>query len=157
MSPEFVGHTFLVHDGRKHINVYVTEDVAHDERWALWGQRVSAEIGLRSVLAYRLNLLDDSGAIAALNVYSAEVERVIGTVPGVMACAVIGVPDPKWGETVAAYVSTDASVTPDEVNLVIAAIEEACGRALARYKHPARIQIVDDLPRNELPVLLRFL
>ena len=51
-------------------NIYVTEDVARDERWARWGQRVSAELGLRSVLAYRLNLLDDSGAIAALNVYS---------------------------------------------------------------------------------------
>jgi len=51
-------------------NVYVTEDVAHDERWAQWGQQVAAELGLNSVLAYRLTLLDDSGAVAALNVYS---------------------------------------------------------------------------------------
>ena len=51
-------------------NVYVTEDVACDERWSLWGKRVSTELGLRSVLAYRLTLLDDSGAVAALNVYS---------------------------------------------------------------------------------------
>ena len=51
-------------------NVYVTDDVAHDERWRQWGERVSAELGLRSVLAYRLSLLDDSDAIAALNVYS---------------------------------------------------------------------------------------
>jgi hypothetical protein len=64
-------------------NVYVTEDVARDERWARWGQRVSAELGLRSVLAYRLTLLDDSGAIAALNVYSERAgafdDRAVGT------------------------------------------------------------------------------
>ena len=51
-------------------HVYLTDDVGHDERWPQWGQRVSAELGLRSVLAYRLSLLDDSGAVAALNVYS---------------------------------------------------------------------------------------
>jgi hypothetical protein len=51
-------------------NVYVTDDVAHDERWQQWGERVSAELGLRSVLAYRLTLLDESEAVAALNVYS---------------------------------------------------------------------------------------
>ena len=51
-------------------NVYVTDDVAHDERWRQWGERVSAELGLRSVLAYRLTLLDESEAVAALNVYS---------------------------------------------------------------------------------------
>jgi len=50
--------------------IYVTEDVACDQRWSLWGKRVSTELGLRSVLAYRLSLLDDSGAVAALNVYS---------------------------------------------------------------------------------------
>jgi hypothetical protein len=51
-------------------NVYVTEDVAHDERWPQWGRQVSTELGLHSVLAYRLTLLDDSGAVAALNVFS---------------------------------------------------------------------------------------
>ena len=64
-------------------NIYVTEDVARDERWAQWGKRVSAEFGLRSVLAYRLSLLDDSDAIAALNVYSDRLaafdDRAVGT------------------------------------------------------------------------------
>ena len=64
-------------------NVYVTEDVAHDERWARWGAQVSTELGLRSVLAYRLGLLDESDAIAALNVYSDRVgafdDRDLGT------------------------------------------------------------------------------
>jgi hypothetical protein len=64
-------------------NVYVTQDVANDERWARWGQQVSTELGLHSVLAYRLGLLDDSDAIAALNVYSDQVgafdDRDLGT------------------------------------------------------------------------------
>jgi hypothetical protein len=64
-------------------NIYVTEDVSRDERWPQWGQRVSAELGLNSVLAYRLTLLDDSEAVAALNVFSDQVrafdDRAIGT------------------------------------------------------------------------------
>jgi hypothetical protein len=52
--------------------VYVTGDVASDNRWGSWGRRVHDEFGLVSVLSQRLTLLDDSGAVAALNVYSAD-------------------------------------------------------------------------------------
>ena len=55
-----------VHDG----GVYVTGDVAADPRWGEWGQRVQAEVGVRSVMTQRLHLHDDSGVIAALNIYS---------------------------------------------------------------------------------------
>ena len=64
-------------------HVYVTDDVANDDRWRQWGERVSAELGLNSVLAYRLTLLDESEAVAALNVYSdrpaAFDDRAMGT------------------------------------------------------------------------------
>jgi len=50
--------------------VYVTGDVSVDLRWPEWGRRVHAELGVASVLSQRLTLLDDSGAIAALNIYS---------------------------------------------------------------------------------------
>ena len=50
--------------------VYVTGDVSVDLRWPEWGRRVHADLGVASVLSQRLTLLDDSGAIAALNVYS---------------------------------------------------------------------------------------
>ena len=55
-------------------NVYVTGDVAHDERWPEWGQRAHTETGVRSVLAHRLTLHDESEAIACLNVFSEEVD-----------------------------------------------------------------------------------
>lgn len=51
-------------------SVYRTGDVTADARWPEWGRRVSREVGVRSVLAQRLSLLDDSGAIAGLNIYS---------------------------------------------------------------------------------------
>jgi len=51
-------------------SVYLTGDVRSDERWSEWGQRVNAELGVNSVLAQRLGLLEESGAIAALNIYS---------------------------------------------------------------------------------------
>jgi hypothetical protein len=53
-------------------HVYVTDDVERDERWPEWGHQAHAETGFRSVLAYRLTLLDESGAIACLNVFSRE-------------------------------------------------------------------------------------
>ncbi|HYN68118.1 MAG TPA: GAF and ANTAR domain-containing protein [Ornithinibacter sp.] len=54
-------------------SIYITQDVVLDERWAQWGRRVSSEVGVRSVLAYRLANLDDADTIAALNVYSHQV------------------------------------------------------------------------------------
>jgi ANTAR domain/GAF domain len=51
-------------------SVYVTGDVTSDTRWPTWGRRVAAEVGVRSVFAQRLHLLDDSERIASLNIYS---------------------------------------------------------------------------------------
>ena len=51
-------------------SVYVTGDVTKGPRWTGWGQRVSAELGVHSVFAQRLHLLDDSDLIASLNIYS---------------------------------------------------------------------------------------
>ena len=51
-------------------SVYVSGDVAGDGRWLEWGERVSAELGVRSVLSQRLRLSGDAGVIAGLNIYS---------------------------------------------------------------------------------------
>jgi len=51
-------------------SVYVSGDVAHDERWLDWGVRVHDELGVRSVLSQRLRLGSDAGVIAGLNIYS---------------------------------------------------------------------------------------
>jgi len=51
-------------------SVYVSGDVASDERWPEWGVRVRDELGVRSVLSQRLRLGRDAGVIAGLNIYS---------------------------------------------------------------------------------------
>lgn len=53
-------------------HVYLTGDVANDERWPSFGQRAAEEVGLRSVLAFRLVLLNEAREIAGLNLYSSE-------------------------------------------------------------------------------------
>jgi len=57
-------------DGASEGSVCVTGDVATDERWPRWGPAVCAGLGVLSVLSQRLTLLDDSDAVAALNIYS---------------------------------------------------------------------------------------
>ncbi len=79
-----------------------------------------------------------------LNVYPAEIEAVISAVPGVAECAVIGVPDERWGETPLALVGPLAGATLDPD-----AIAAACRAVLADYKRPRRIVILDEpLPRG---------
>ena len=78
------------------------------------------------------------------NIYPAEVERVLRTHPGIREVAVVGQPDPTWGETpVAVVVARDANLTGDQV---LASLK---GR-LARYKHPRRVVFLDALPRNAM-------
>jgi fatty-acyl-CoA synthase len=77
------------------------------------------------------------------NVYPAEVERVLETHPGIAEAAVIGVPDPRWGEVGRAYVIPRPGAAPDPATL-----PGWCRDRLAAYKIPQSFRIVDDLPRT---------
>jgi fatty-acyl-CoA synthase len=77
------------------------------------------------------------------NVYPAEVEAALAELPGVAGCAVIGVPDPRWGETGYALVVPRPDATLDE-----AAVLSHLATRIARYKLPAHIRFVTDLPRT---------
>jgi malonyl-CoA/methylmalonyl-CoA synthetase len=76
------------------------------------------------------------------NVYPREVEDVLRTHPSVADAAVVGVPDPMWGERVTAFVEA-SGVSADEL-LALAAAQ------LAPYKRPKAVVFVDALPRNAL-------
>jgi len=79
-----------------------------------------------------------------LNVYPKEVETLIDALPGVLESAVIGVPDPDFGEAVVAVVVLrDRSVTAEQ-------IREALRTKAANFKVPKRIVLVDELPRNAM-------
>jgi acyl-CoA synthetase (AMP-forming)/AMP-acid ligase II len=75
------------------------------------------------------------------NVYSVEVERALFRHPGVAMVAVIGTPDPKWGEKVTAFVvpAADANLTADE-------LKRHCRELLAGYKVPKEILLENALP-----------
>jgi acyl-CoA synthetase (AMP-forming)/AMP-acid ligase II len=79
------------------------------------------------------------------NVYPAEVERVLIDAPGVGACAVVGVPDERLGERVAAAVEPRPGEAVDE-----SAVLAHCRQALAAYKVPERLVVVEHLPRNQM-------
>lgn len=77
------------------------------------------------------------------NIASSEVERVIYEMPEVLEAAVIGVPDPQWGETPVAVVA----LRPGET-LALEALQAHCRRQLAGFKVPKRLALHDSLPRN---------
>lgn len=77
------------------------------------------------------------------NIASSEIERVIYQMPEVAECAVIGMPDPKWGERPAAIV-----VAKPGQALSAEDVQSRCRAALASFKVPSRVFFRDTLPRN---------
>ena len=93
---------------------------------------------------YILDRLKDMIVTGGENVYSGEVEAVIYTHPAVREAAVFGIPDPKWGELVAACVVPKPGVTLSAEELVA-----HCRRNLASYKIPRHVELLDtDLPKS---------
>jgi acyl-CoA synthetase (AMP-forming)/AMP-acid ligase II len=79
-----------------------------------------------------------------VNVYPAEVEAVLQRHPAVRDAAVIGVPDPEFGERVIAIVEREAGAPPD----LAALLDRHCRRSLAGFKSPRAYRFVDTLPRE---------
>ncbi|RBI87196.1 malonyl-CoA synthase [Rhodosalinus halophilus] len=79
-----------------------------------------------------------------LNIYPKEIEEVIDAQPGVAESAVIGVPHPDFGE------SPVALVVPEGAGPDLAQVEAALAAALAGFKQPRRLVLVEALPRNTM-------
>jgi fatty-acyl-CoA synthase len=77
------------------------------------------------------------------NVYSTEVEHILYMHPAVLECAVVGVPDRKWGETVKGIVVSKQGHEVTEQELI-----DFCKENIARYKAPKSIDFVPDLPKT---------
>jgi len=84
------------------------------------------------------------------NIYPAEVERVLLQHPGLAEVAVIGVPHPKWGETVKAIIVLAGGADPDEADIIAFARDR-----LAHYKCPTSVTKVAELPRNPTGKILK--
>ena len=84
------------------------------------------------------------------NVYSTEVEQAIMQHPGVRDCAVVGLPDEKWGERVVAVLQTAPGVVVEPTE-IIAFVKERIGSV----KAPKEIHIWPDLPRSKVGKVLK--
>jgi acyl-CoA synthetase (AMP-forming)/AMP-acid ligase II len=84
------------------------------------------------------------------NIYPAEIEAVLMSHPAILECAVIGVPDAKWGETVKAVVVRRQGATLTEAALIDWSRDK-----LAGYKRPRSVDFIEALPRNASGKLLK--
>jgi acyl-CoA synthetase (AMP-forming)/AMP-acid ligase II len=116
------------------------------------GYVLSGDLGMRGADG-RIFLVDrkkDMIISGGENVYSVEVERVLIAHPHIDEVAVIGRPDPRWGEAVTAVVvASDPAL--DETR-----VRDYCRRDLAAYKVPKRVEFVDALPRNSMGKVQKF-
>ena len=84
------------------------------------------------------------------NIYPREVEEVLLRHPGLREVAVIGLPDPEWGEVAVAVV-----VAQPEATLAEADLDALCLKHIARFKRPKRYVFVDELPKNATGKVLK--
>jgi acyl-CoA synthetase (AMP-forming)/AMP-acid ligase II len=101
--------------------------------------RFDAE-GLLAVVDRKKDLIVTGGE----NVSSLEVEDVLHRHPAVRAAAVIGLPDPTWGEAITAVVALRSGYVGDDA--MADELVAACRAALASFKKPRRVVFVDELP-----------
>ena len=84
-----------------------------------------------------------------MNIYPREVEEALMTHPAVQAVAVVGRPDPEWGESVVAFV-VPRDAAPSERDL-----DETCLARIARFKRPKEYRFVGSLPTNNYGKVLK--
>ena len=104
------------------------------------------EDGFVYILNRRKDLIISGGE----NIYPKELEDLVYTLPSVKECAVVPVPDPKWGQVPALFVAfhDGESMTSDEILSFMT-------NSLAKYKIPKYVKILPALPRNGTGKIVR--
>jgi acyl-CoA synthetase (AMP-forming)/AMP-acid ligase II len=110
-----------------------------------FGWHHTGDIGVRDADGwfYVVDRKKDMIISGGFNVYPAEVEKALLAHEAVQDCAVIGVPDEKWGEAVVAFVEARAGTELD-----VAALTSFAREALGAVKTPKRIECIASLPRT---------
>lgn len=141
---EIVVRSHLVYDS------YVGTTDAPVKREDGWHR--TGDIGYRDSdgFIYIVDRLRDMIISGGFNVYPTEVEQVVLSHPCVRDCAVVGVPDEKWGESVTAVVELKAgqSVAPEDLIAF-------CRQSLSGVKTPKKVVLVEALPRSPVGKVLR--
>jgi O-succinylbenzoic acid--CoA ligase len=119
---------------------YLGEPALHPDQWFDTGDLGEFDpAGFLHLHGRRADLIVTGGE----NVYPAEVERVLEACPGIRSAAVFGVPDPTWGQTVAAALVATGPQAPDDE-----ALQEFLAAHLARHKRPRAVCFVPGLPQT---------
>ncbi|UUZ76009.1 hypothetical protein LP414_31980 [Polaromonas sp. P1(28)-13] len=84
--------------------------------------------------------------------FTREVEDALASHPGIAEAAVLGIPDPEWGELVAAFV-----VTRNGNHVTAQDLATHCAERIAGYKKPRVVQFVKELPRNATGKVAKFI
>jgi len=104
------------------------------------------ERGFFYVVDRKKDMIISGGA----KVFPREVEEVLYQHPGVREVAVVGVPDPYWGEAVKAYIVPREGVRLEEAEII-----QFCKERLAAYKVPKSVEFRDELPKTLVGKVLR--
>ena len=111
----------------------------------------TGDIGIMDASGYTriVDRKKDMILVSGFNVYPNEVEGVVALLPGVLECAVVGVPDEHSGEAVKLF------VVRKDPNLTEAQIRAWCEQQLTGYKKPKHIEFRNDLPKTNVGKILR--
>ena len=119
-----------------------TREAFDDDRWFKTGDLLTRDAeGFFYLVDRKKDMIKSGGE----NVYAFEVESIIAGYPGIIECAVVGIPDERFGEAVAAVVVTEDGRELDAEQFVA-----YCKRHMASYKKPRFIAYMDALPRNSV-------
>jgi malonyl-CoA/methylmalonyl-CoA synthetase len=124
---------------------------AFRDGWFHTGDTATVEGGVYRILGRtNVDILKTGGhKVSAL-----EIEEVLRAHPAVAECAVVGVPDPEWGERVAAAVVLNNGMN-DGGALDLSSLRAWARESLAVHKLPSRILVLDALPRNAIGKVMK--
>jgi len=110
----------------------------------------AGELGADGVLTVH-GRMGDMIITGGENVWPVMVERILNNAPGVRECAVVGRPDPEWGESVVAV------IVPDADELALEELRDAVKSFLPAYCAPRSLELVEELPKTALGKIQRHL
>ncbi|MGZ3637764.1 MAG: acyl-CoA synthetase [Ktedonobacterales bacterium] len=123
-----------------------TAEASHGGWWHTGDLARQDEEGYYYIVGRKKDMFISGGE----NVYPAEIEGVLSTHTDIAEAAVLGRPDPKWGEVGLAVVVPRQHATLTETDILA-----FCGTRLARYKIPKSVVFAESLPRNAMGKVIK--
>lgn len=120
---------------------------AFEDGWFKTGDVAKYENGIFKILG-RSNV--DIIKTGAYKVSALEIETHLLEHPSIADVCVVGVPDPTWGQKIAALIVSKASSPADTDDLALPKLRAWCEERIASYQIPSIIKLIDEIPRNAM-------